>query len=125
MLDLRPATIRTWEARYNQIVPARSEGGQRLYSRELVERLRFVRDRVAAGSRPADAHRLLADRLANGQRPRAAARLRVLLAERRLGAADALSRLFGGGDCEVVPAKDGASARSLYAKLSPALVVVD
>lgn len=125
MVDLSPATIRTWESRYEQIVPARSEGGQRLYSRELVDRLRFVKERVDAGSRPADAHRLLADRLATGEGLAAARRLRVLLVERRLGAADGLRRLFGADDFEIVSAPDGASAQTLYTELSPALVVVD
>jgi DNA-binding transcriptional MerR regulator len=59
MLELSAATIRTWETRYGDIVPQRSGGGQRLYSREQVDHLRFVKDEVAAGRRPAEAHRLL------------------------------------------------------------------
>ena len=72
MLELPPATLRTWESRYGLVVPRRSAGGQRLYSREQVEQLRFVRDRVAGGSRPAEAHRLLAERLGAGLRGRGA-----------------------------------------------------
>jgi DNA-binding transcriptional MerR regulator len=63
MLDLPPATIRTWESRYGLVVPERSPGGQRLYSRAQVEQLRFVTDAVRGGSRPAEAHRLLEERL--------------------------------------------------------------
>jgi DNA-binding transcriptional MerR regulator len=53
------ATIRTWEKRYGLVVPARSNGGQRLYTREQLEQLRFVVDRISEGMRPGEAHRLL------------------------------------------------------------------
>jgi DNA-binding transcriptional MerR regulator len=59
LLRVPVATIRTWEKRYGGVVPARSTGGQRLYTREQLEQLRFVVDRVSEGMRPADAHRLL------------------------------------------------------------------
>ena len=49
MLDLPTATIRNWEERYGAIVPERSAGGQRLYSRDQVERLRYVASQVASG----------------------------------------------------------------------------
>ena len=51
MLDLSAPTIRNWEDRYGVVQPDRSAGGQRLYSRDDVERLRFVRDEV--GEEPA------------------------------------------------------------------------
>src|SRR6476620_11505160 len=66
MLDVSAATIRTWEARYGDVVPQRSEGGQRLYSGDQVEQLRFVKNEVAGGRRPGEAHRLLAERGARG-----------------------------------------------------------
>jgi DNA-binding transcriptional MerR regulator len=59
ILQVPVATIRTWEKRYGGIVPARSSGGQRLYTREEIERLRFVASRIAEGMRPGEAHRLL------------------------------------------------------------------
>jgi DNA-binding transcriptional MerR regulator len=61
-LALPPATIRTWEMRYGIVVPQRTAGGQRLYSRAQLEQLRYLKRSVDAGSRPADAHRLLAER---------------------------------------------------------------
>jgi DNA-binding transcriptional MerR regulator len=70
MLELPPPTIRTWETRYGVVVPERTRGGQRLYTREQVEHLRFLKDAVAAGSRPGEAHRLLAERLDDGPAPR-------------------------------------------------------
>jgi DNA-binding transcriptional MerR regulator len=78
MLELPPATMRTWETRYALVVPHRSPGGQRLYTREQVEQLRFVKKTVAGGSRPGQAHRLLAERLAEA--PAAGApKIRVVL----------------------------------------------
>ncbi|TDD71878.1 MerR family transcriptional regulator [Jiangella aurantiaca] len=62
MLGIRAQTLRSWEDRYGQIVPTRSPGGQRLYSRDQVDELRFVCEQVASGLQPAVAHRLLAER---------------------------------------------------------------
>lgn len=62
MLDMPAQTLRSWEDRYALIVPIRSTGGQRLYTRDHVEELRFVRDHIQSGLQPADAHRLLAER---------------------------------------------------------------
>jgi DNA-binding transcriptional MerR regulator len=60
MLGLPAQTLRAWEDRYQQIVPARSGGGQRLYSRDQVDQLSFIRNQMEQGLQPADAHRLLA-----------------------------------------------------------------
>ena len=62
MLDIAAPTLRAWEERYAQIVPSRSAGGQRLYSRDQVDQLRFVREQIESGLQPADAHRVLAER---------------------------------------------------------------
>jgi len=62
MVDVPAQTLRSWEDRYVLIVPVRSAGGQRLYTRDHVEELRFVRDHIQSGLQPADAHRLLAER---------------------------------------------------------------
>lgn len=94
MLDVSAATIRTWETRYGNVVPQRSQGGQRLYSRDQVDQLRFVKDEVASGRRPAEAHRLLTERLARGE-PFSGTHLRFLLADSGFGAADVLRKLLG------------------------------
>lgn len=60
MLGVPAQTLRAWEDRYQQIVPARSGGGQRLYSRDQVDQLSFIRNHIEQGLQPADAHRLLA-----------------------------------------------------------------
>lgn len=62
MLDIPASTLRAWEERYAQIIPSRSPAGQRLYSRDQVDELRFVRERIESGLQPADAHRVLAER---------------------------------------------------------------
>jgi DNA-binding transcriptional MerR regulator len=123
MLDLAPATIRTWETRYGLVVPQRSAGGQRLYSREQVERLRFVCEQLAAGRRPGEAHRLLSERIAHGTP--IGARLRVLLAESRHGAGDVLRRLLGNDVFDVLLAAGPTEARELFEQHSPTVVVID
>jgi DNA-binding transcriptional MerR regulator len=93
MLGLSVQTLRAWEDRYGQIVPARSSGGRRLYSRDQLDQLSFVREQIERGLQPSDAHRLLAERTRDvaqtraPQRPRAEAdsepgRPAILLAER-------------------------------------------
>jgi DNA-binding transcriptional MerR regulator len=94
MLDLSAATIRTWETRYGNVVPQRSQGGQRLYSRDQVDQLRFVKAEVASGRRPAEAHRLLHERLARGE-SHDGTHLRLLLAESGFGAPEILRQLLG------------------------------
>ncbi len=102
MVGIPAQTLRVWEERYSQIIPVRSARGQRLYSRDHVEQLRFVREHIEAGLQPGDAHRLLAE----GRHPRSSVagpadqaigrsapkesdeRLVILLAERDPYAAD-------------------------------------
>ncbi len=124
MLDLSAATIRTWETRYGYVVPQRSDGGQRLYSRDQVDQLSFVKQEVDAGRRPGEAHRLLAERVERGD-SFGGTRLRVLLAESTLGAAAVLKELFGTDGFEVLIASDAASASQAFDELAPAVVVID
>jgi DNA-binding transcriptional MerR regulator len=124
MLQLSTATIRTWETRYGYVVPQRSQGGQRLYSRDQVDQLRFVKDKVDGGRRPGEAHRLLAERVDRGD-AFGGTRLRVLIAERRAGASIALTELFGTNAFEVLIASDPVSAAEAFDELAPAVVIVD
>ena len=87
MLEIPAATIRNWEERYAKIVPERSPGGHRLYSRDQVEQLRFVAAEVSrgplGGRRPSAAGRTQRRPASPGdRRPSARTRLLVLLAER-------------------------------------------
>jgi DNA-binding transcriptional MerR regulator len=84
MLDVSAVTIRNWEERYATIVPERSPGGHRLYSRDQVEQLRFVAAQVSGGLSAADAHRLLVEQTGHprtGEGASGGTRLLVLLAE--------------------------------------------
>ncbi|HTW05019.1 MAG TPA: MerR family transcriptional regulator [Streptosporangiaceae bacterium] len=69
LVGVPAATIRTWEDRYRLVVPDRTASGRRLYRRDQVEQLRFVRSRMAEGLSAADAHRVLAERLDQGPLP--------------------------------------------------------
>jgi DNA-binding transcriptional MerR regulator len=124
MLDLSAATIRTWETRYGYVVPERSEGGQRLYSRDQVDQLQFVKGEISRGRRPGEAHRLLAERVDRGD-SFGGTRLRVLLAESRFGTAAVLKELFGADGFEVLIASDPAAAGQAFDELAPTVVVVD
>jgi DNA-binding transcriptional MerR regulator len=130
LLGTSPGTIRTWEDRYGVVSPQRSAGGRRLYSRDEVERLRFVKMKIDEGIQPADAHRLLAERIEAGPStaheaaPKAPGRL-ILLAERDLHSADLSEYFLRHAGYEVSVASDRADAERKFAELSPQLVIVD
>lgn len=50
-------TLRTWERRYGFPTASRTEGGQRLYDHEVVERVRAVARAIDRGFRPANVMR--------------------------------------------------------------------
>jgi CheY-like chemotaxis protein len=126
MLSIPVATIRNWEERYGAIVPERSPGGHRLYSRDQVEQLRFVATEVSGGLSAADAHRLLAEH-GEGRQPlvRAGPRLLVLVAERDPVAAD-LEQFFlrtEGYDVHLV--STAAEAEEQWLVSRPQLAIVE
>ena len=130
MLGIPPATLRTWEERYGLLVPERSPGGHRVYSRDQVEQLRFVKAQLDSGMSPADAHRLLAERVAAGSvslgAPEAAeTRLLILLAERDPHAAGLAEYFLRTEGYEVVAALDAAEAARKFDELTPSMVVID
>ena len=144
MLDISAQTLRSWEERYAQVVPARSAGGQRLYSRDQVAQLRFLTGQIAEGLQPADAHRLLADRLsvASGRDdtelisvappwPEAAgphepeSKLAILIAERDPYAADFADYFLRTEGYGARIALDVAEARQVMRETPPDLIVVD
>ena len=94
VLGVPAPTLRNWEERYEVVVPLRSPGGHRLYSRRHLEQLRFLRDGISFGLSSADAHRLLRERLDGGvglvpnDHSSDAGILLILLAEQDLFAAD-------------------------------------
>ncbi len=127
MLGVPAQTLRSWEERYHQIVPQRSAGGQRLYSRDQVDQLRFILEELDRGMQPADAHRLLKDRDRFPIEPRPGNEdlITVLLAERDPFGAD-LSDYFlrtEGYATRVALAANG--AREALEREPVSLVVVD
>jgi CheY-like chemotaxis protein len=130
MLDIPPATLRTWEERYGVAKPERSPGGHRLYSRDQVGQLRFVKAQLAAGMAPADAHRLLTERLAAGsllidEPEPAETRLLVLLAERDPFAAELSEYFLRTEGYDVASARDAADAARKFEELTPSVTVID
>jgi CheY-like chemotaxis protein len=130
MLGIPAATIRNWEERYGTIVPERSPGGHRLYSRDQLEQLRFVAAEVARGLSAADAHRLLADPSAGGQSlaldgRNGGPRLLVLLAERDPVAADLAEFFLRTEGYEVHLALAVGDAEEQWLESSPQLAIVE
>ncbi len=132
MLGVPASTLRAWEERYQQVMPARSSGGQRLYSREQVDQLTFVRDQLELGLQPADAHRLLAqqhDRDSTPPRPEpdapARAAATVLIAERDPYAAEFSDYFLRTEGYDVQVVLDPASAVEVLRNKPPQVFVVD
>jgi CheY-like chemotaxis protein len=130
MLGIPAATIRNWEERYGAIVPERSPGGHRLYSRDQMEQLRFIAAGVSRGLSAADAHRLLADQSEGGQSLATdgrdgGTRLLVLLAERDPVAADLAEFFLRTEGYEVHLALAVGEAEEQWLESSPQLAIVE
>ena len=131
MLGLSQPAIRSWEDRYGLVVAERSEGGRRIYAREQVEQLRFLKERLDDGLSAADAHRLLAERQA-GARPLverrtsgAAARLLVLLAQSDRYGAELNDFFLRTEGYDVAIALTADDAEEKFASEQPALSIVE
>ena len=130
MLGIAVATIRNWEERYATIVPERSPGGHRVYSRDDVEQLRFIAAEVSRGLSAADAHRLLAERSEGGQAlrndgPGAGTRLLVLVAERDPVAAELAQFFLRTEGYEVHLALAAGEAEEQWLESRPQLAIVE
>lgn len=127
MLGVEPATLRAWEERYRVVVPARSRGSQRLFSRDQVEQLRFVLRTMDDGSSAADAHRLLGEQL--GQPSDAGVTgsvlMLILLAERDRFAAELCEYFLRTEGYEVCLASNAADAERSFVERRPGLAVVE
>jgi DNA-binding transcriptional MerR regulator len=129
MLGVEPTTLRAWEERYGLIIPTRSHGAQRVYSRDELERLRFIVNAMEEGATAAEAHRLLRERL---QTPEPLTRtdgpsltILVLLAERDRYAAELCEYFLRTEGYDVCLAFDSDRAEQLFAERVPALAVVE
>ena len=130
MIATPPDTLRRWEERYGVIVPERSEAGHRLYDRDQVEQLRFVRRKLDEGLSEDDAHAALEESLRASEAGPDGARegrgpLLVLLADEDPYAAG-LSEFFlrtEGHRVELAANADDAEAK--FRSHQPQIVVVD
>ncbi len=128
-LGIPASTLRTWEDRYGLVVPTRSEGGHRLYSRQDLERLRFIAGHLAEGMQPGEAHRLLADQVRAGSSLTEAApeapRLGILLAERDPYSAELADYFLRTEGYEVTVAFSSVEAEAKFDLEKPELVIID
>ena len=130
MLGLPVATIRNWEERYATIVPERSPGGHRVYSRNQVEQLRFIAAEVSGGLSAADAHRLLTEHSESGQALRndgsgPVTQLLVLVAERDPVAAELAQFFLRTEGYEVHLALAAGEAEEQWLESRPQLAIVE
>lgn len=131
MLGIPTATLRAWEERYGVVVPERGEGTQRLYTRQEVEQLRYVKRQIDDGLSAADAHRLLEDELSSGGLVEGGDREGgqdpplVLIAERDLYAAGVAEYLLKTEGYDVCIALNARGARTIFDERSPQLVILD
>jgi DNA-binding transcriptional MerR regulator len=129
MLEIDASTLRAWEERYGLIVPGRSRGGQRIYSRDDVAHLRFVIEAMADGASPGDAHRLLSEQLHSSAGLTRLApegpNVVILLAERDRYAAELSEYLLRTEGYDVCVAFDPEDAKRCLAERRPHLAVVE
>ena len=130
ILAIPVATLRTWEERYGQVVPARNHSGHRLFSRQQIEQLRFVRAQMDDGVSAADAHRLLAEWIETGMPLAEAAQkpvpqMLILLAESDPYAAEFEEYFLKTEGFDVEVALGEQAARDTFAVASPAVVIVE
>src|SRR5437867_3365149 len=130
LLGIRPSTIRTWEERYGAVSPQRSPGGRRLYSRDEVDRLRFVKTKVEEGMQPADAHRLLAEQASVGRVSmegpvRGEVRPLILLVERDPYATELVEYFLRRDGYDIDVATDAVEAENKVLGLSPQVTIVE
>ena len=129
MLGVDAATLRAWEERYVIVIPTRSRGGQRVYSRDDLEQLRFVVREMEEGSSAGDAHRLLDEERRAAEiprrRPTGDTTVVILLAERDRYAAEAADYLLRTEGYDVCSTFDPISAERLFVDRAPDLSVVE
>lgn len=130
MLGVPVGTLRSWEARYGIVRPARTSGGQRLYSRDQLEQLQFLKTQIADGATPAEAHRLFVDQFGvadDGDVPAmpGGRRLLILLAERDRYAAELSEYFLRTEGYEVLLTLDAADAEERFGQTQPDLAVVE
>lgn len=131
MLGLSQATIRSWEERYGRVVAGRNAGGRRIYTRDQLEDLRFIKDRIDEGLSAADAHRLLAERQVGDGAigPRSSSdpgtRVLILLAESDRYAAELYEYFLRTEGYDVAITLNAADAEEKFVSHDPAVTILE
>jgi DNA-binding transcriptional MerR regulator len=130
-IDVPQATLRTWEERYGVIVPERTAAGHRLYSRDQMERLRFIKSEIDRGRSAADAHRMVAEqvRISSGRdgRPTGGSSpvLLVMVAERDEYSAELIEFFLRTEGFGVEAVLDVDEAKQRFEETRPQLSIVE
>lgn len=129
MLGIPVATLRTWEDRYGLVVPDRTPSGHRIYSRQQIGALEFVKMQMDQGLSAADAHRLLRERgpvpaRAKGTLESAPSNV-VLLAENDPYASEFEEDFLKSAGYGVEVALEFEAAKAAVEQLHPSLVVIE
>lgn len=129
-LGVPVATLRTWEDRYELVIPERTPGRHRLYTRSQVGQLEFVKAQMDRGASAAEAHRMLRDRDHNQTSPSpgangAASDELILLAENDPYAADLERHYLQAAGYQVELALDVEAAAGTIDQRRPSLVVLE
>lgn len=123
------STLRYWEKAYGIIKPVRTEGGHRLYSREDVERIRFLKAKIDEGLQAGAAHRLLERELKEigavaGEAERKGA-IMILVAERDPITAELEEYFLTKEGYDVLVVLDGRKAVDEAEGRQPDLIILD
>lgn len=99
-----------------------------MYTRDEIERLRYIADKVAAGMSPGDAHRLLMARMEEGLpllKTSLAAKVVILLAERDPHAAQLSDYFLRTEGYETIVTMTTEEATAAFEDEPPQLVIID
>jgi DNA-binding transcriptional MerR regulator len=131
MAGVPVSTLRTWEERYALVIPVRSSGGQRLYTRKQLAQLSFIVQQIEQGFSPGDAHRLLAESIDEGRALVGAGTaeeqtgILILIAERDRFAASVEDYLLRTEGFLVEIASSAEEAERKFDELMPRIVLVE
>lgn len=126
-----PATaLRFWENRFGIIKPTRTEGGHRLFSREDIDRIKWVKDKMEQeGLRAREAHMLLARKLIEegelSLEPEIGSAIMILVAEKDPITAELEEYFLRQEGYEVLIVLDGKKAVKEAEEKQPDLIILD
>ncbi|MHB8841017.1 MAG: response regulator [Candidatus Aquicultor sp.] len=123
-------TLRFWENKFGIIKPTRTEGGHRLYSRQDIERIRWVKDKIEKeGLRAREAHKLLALKLIEegelSEEPEIRSAIMILVAEKDPITAELEEYFLKQEGYEVLIVLDGKKAVNEAEEKQPDLIILD